>query len=293
MIRRENLPSGIGTSITKPIVDVNSLIKQKLPPLNATVLQISELLRDSNVSTKKLGQVVGCDPILAARLLKLANSSFYAREQSVTSIQQAIESVGLKSLYDIVILGAMADGFAKEIRGMVFGRVIWEHSIVVGLLARELSNILGLRGTEEAFLCGLLHDIGKILLLKGETELFESLLDKDSESEMLKGEEEVFGLTHSEIGAYVTHEWKLPDVVCSVIMHHHKPTQTSISTVITHIVNVADHLANIKGYGLRLEDKDELLWSVSVAFLKLAADQMDMAWENIEDSLTEVLSTFK
>jgi HD-like signal output (HDOD) protein len=65
MITREILPSGVGGSLLKPIIDVNSLIKLKLPPLNTTVTRVSALLRDDNVSTKKLAAVIGCDPILA------------------------------------------------------------------------------------------------------------------------------------------------------------------------------------------------------------------------------------
>jgi putative nucleotidyltransferase with HDIG domain len=293
MITREILPSGVGGSLIKPVIDVNALIKLRLPPLNATVARISALLRDQNISTRKLAAVVGCDPVLAARLLKLANSCLYFRQTPVISIHQAIEAIGLKALYDIVMLGAMADGFAKEIGNTVYGRVIWEHSIVVALLAREMSNILGLRGTEEAFLCGLLHDIGKILLLKGETGRFEKILDLPTEAEMLRSEEATFGLTHAEVGAYVTHKWELPEVVCSVIMYHHKPRYATVSTVITHIVNVADLIANINGYGLRLESKDDILLSDSVKVLKLTPDRIDLAWRNIQEQLREVLAAFR
>ncbi|MEP6902568.1 MAG: HDOD domain-containing protein [Actinomycetota bacterium] len=280
-------------SYTRTNVDIDLLVKLKLPPLNQSVMRISELLRDENVSTKKLANVVGFDPILAVRLLKLANSSLYARQKAATSIQQAIEAIGLKSLYDIVMLGAMADGFAKEIGNMVYGRIVWEHSIAVGLLSREISNIIGLRGTEEAFLCGLLHDIGKILLLRGEPQLFESFIDITSEIEMLEGEEKVFGLTHAEIGAYVTHKWELPEVVCGVIMHHHNPSRATISTVMTNVVNAADLIANINGYGIRVEDENEIFRSESVAFLNLNKLQINTAWENIQGSLLEVLSTFR
>lgn len=278
---------------SRKVVDIESLVKLKLPPLNRTVLRISELLRDENVSTRKLADAVGLDPILAARLLKLANSSLYARKKTTTSIEQAIGAVGIKSLYDIVMLGAMADGFSKEISTMVSGRIVWEHSIVVGLLSRQISDLLDMRGTEEAFLCGLLHDIGKILLLKAEPVEYPKICENMSEGEMLAEEERVFGLTHAEIGAYVTNKWQLPDVVCGVIMHHHSPRNATVSTVITHIVNVADHLANMNGYGVRLDDEQELLCSQSVSFLNLNAAQLVTAWENIEDSLGEVLATFE
>lgn len=281
------------TSVSKPKIDLEALVKLKLPPLNSTVLRISELLRDVNVTTKKLAEIVGCDPFLATRLLKLANSVAYSRQKNVVSIQQAIDAVGIKALYDIVMLGAMAQGFAKEIGSLKHGRAIWEHSIAVGLLARELSHLLGWRGTEESFLCGLLHDIGKILLLRADPELFETILEKQSGGDMLDFEEEVFGLNHSEVGAYVTYKWQLPEVVCGVIMNHHNPSRASISLVMTNIVSAADLIANVKGYGLRREEKDEILRSESVALLKLTRAQTNEAWDAIQDSLKEILATFK
>jgi putative nucleotidyltransferase with HDIG domain len=285
-------PSALGTFVSKPSVDMEALVKAKLPPLNSTVLKISELLRDVNVSSRKLAEVIGCDPFLAARLIKLANSAAYSRKKPVTSIQQAIDSVGLKALYDIVMLGAVADGFAREINRSVYGRAVWQHSVAVGLLARELSVVLDLRGAEESFLCGLLHDIGKILLIKHETELFESIATKKTESEMLKAEEYTFGLTHSEIGAYVSYRWQLPEVVCGVIMHHHDPEEATISTVITHIVCAADLIANVNGYGLRFEEAEALEFSPSIKYLKLHRDQITLAWENIQEAIKEIIVAF-
>lgn len=284
---------GIDNATNRSSIDIESLVKLKLPPLNRTVLKISELLRDPNVTNRKLAEVVGLDPVLAARLLKMANSSLYARNKATTSIEQAINAIGLKSLYDIVMLGAMADGFAKEIGTMVYGRVVWEHSVVVGLLSRQISDILDMRGTEEAFLCGLLHDIGKILLLRAEPELFDRLAQDKTEFELLHDEERAYGLTHAEVGAYVTHKWQLPDVVCGVIMHHHRPRSATISTVITHIVNVADRIANLQGYGLRQESEEALYQCEAVSFLNLDPMQIAMAWDNIQDSLGDVLSSFE
>ncbi|MBS1794944.1 MAG: HDOD domain-containing protein [Acidobacteria bacterium] len=292
MMIRELTAYPTGKAIAPSPIDVDSLVRLKLPPLNGTVARISELLRDPNISSRKLAEAVGYDPILAARLLKMANSSLYARKKATTSIERAIEAIGLKALYDVVMLGAMADGFAREIGTMVYGRIIWEHSIVVALLSRTISDLLNLRGTEEAFLCGLLHDIGKILLLKAEPEKFVGLLENKPEAEMLRDEEYVFGLTHAEIGAYVTHKWQLPDVVCCAIMHHHNPCNATVSTVITHIIAVADLVANINGYGLRLDEENALFDSRSVSFLNLSSAQISLAWENIQEPFQEVVKTF-
>lgn len=271
---------------------MDGLVKTKIPPLQGTILRLTELLRDINVSSKTLADTVGYDPILAARILKLANSSFYARRKPVTTLHQAIESVGTKSLYDLVMLGAMSDSFGKEIRDSVLGRTVWEHSLAVGLISREIAKILGLRGAEEAFLCGLLHDIGKILMLRSDGERFESLLDKRTEAEMFEWEQRIYGFDHTEVGAYVTYKWGLPESIYNVIMHHHHPSKTSTSTVVANVVNAADLVANINGYGLRLADEGEIFDSESVAFLGLTRDQMFEAWDNIQEPLEEIIWAF-
>ncbi|HQU82963.1 MAG TPA: HDOD domain-containing protein [Pyrinomonadaceae bacterium] len=278
--------------LLKPRLDMDGLVKTKIPPLQGTILRLTELLRDINVSSKELADTVGCDPILAARILKLANSSFYARRKAVTTIQHAIESVGTKALYDMVMLGAMSDSFGKEIRDSVLGRTVWEHSLAVGILARELSRVLQLRGAEEAFLCGLLHDIGKILMLRSDSERFESLLDKRTELEMFEWEQRIYGFDHTEVGAYVTYKWGLPESIYNVIMHHHHPSKTQTSTVVANVVNAADLITNINGYGLRLADEGEIFDCESVNFLGLTREQMFEAWDTIQEPLEEIIWAF-
>jgi putative nucleotidyltransferase with HDIG domain len=277
----------------EPRLDIESLVKVKLPAMKSSVLRIMELLRAPDVSIPALSAAVGCDPILAARVLRLANSPFYSRQKSVSTIQKAIEAVGTRALYDMVILDTMAEGFTREIRHSILIRTVWEHSIAVGLLSREIVKIIGLRGGEEAFVCGLLHDIGKILMLRTDIERLDSMLDQKTERQMLDWEERVYGFDHTEVGAYVANRWRLPEGICGVIMYHHQPSQAKISMVLANVVNAADNIANVYGYGLRLEDETVLQRAESIALLNLGRNQMLRAWDNIQEPFEEIISTFK
>lgn len=279
--------------LSKPKLNIELLVKVKLPPMKSTVLRIMELLRDPDVMTATLAETVRYDPILATRVLRLANSALYSLRKPVTTIHKALDAVGTRSLYDLVMLDAMADGFGTEIRNSVFIKSIWEHSIAVGLLSRELIRMLKLQGGEEAFVCGLLHDIGKILMLRADVERFESLLDYKTEAGMLEWEEKIYGFDHTEVGAYVANKWRLPEAVCSVIMHHHHPAKSTQSMVMANVVNAADLIANLHGYGLRLEEEMTLLHSESIALLKLDRSQINEAWENIQDAISEVTNLLK
>jgi putative nucleotidyltransferase with HDIG domain len=288
-----NYQSDSSDLLSKPKLNIELLVKVKLPPMKSTVLRLMELLRDQDVMTATLADTVRYDPILATRVLRLANSALYSLRKPVTTIQKALDAIGTRSLYDLVMLDTMADGFGTEIRNSVFIKSIWEHSIAVGLLSRELIRILKLQGSEEAFVCGLLHDIGKILMLRADVERFETLLEHRTENGMLEWEDKIYGFDHTEVGAYVANKWRLPDAVCSVIMHHHSPAKSTQSVVMANVVNAADLIANIHGYGLRLEDDKALLVSEPIALLRLQTPQINEAWENIQGAISDVTNLLK
>ena len=273
--------------------DIETLIKVKIPPLEGTILKLAELLRDMNVSTRQIADAVGCDPVLAARVLRLANSSFYCRLSTHTSLLKAIDAIGTKSIYDMVMLGAMSDRFAKEIGNTVVGRTIWQHSIAVGLVAREISHELGLRGVEEAFACGLLHDIGKILLFSADPDVFSAMQEQKNEQEMMAAEESAYGFNHATLGGHLGQKWRIPDSICSVIIHHHNPARSTISTVMAHIVNAADFITNSHGYGLRHDPNVSIFESNSIQYLNLTMENINNVWERIHDPLAEVIGTFR
>ncbi|MCW5960042.1 MAG: HDOD domain-containing protein [Pyrinomonadaceae bacterium] len=271
-------------------IDVEALVRTKLPPLPGSVVRILQLLQDSNVTTRALADAVSFDPLLTTRILRLANSPIYSLQRRVMSIATAIDVIGMRSLYDILMLSAAAESFSAEIRTSVIGRLIWEHSLTTALYARELSRELGLRGTEEVFLCGLLHDIGKILLLRADPQEYADALEKRGEKEMLVWEQETFGIDHSSIGELVAKSWKLPEAVGFTIANHHRTGE--IENIVPHLISVSDTVANINGFGVRFEEIESLTNSESVQLLQLKGEVLESVWERIEPGLQEVMDSF-
>jgi putative nucleotidyltransferase with HDIG domain len=273
-------------------LDLEAMIKAKLPPLPGSVAKILNLIQDPEVQTIKLAKAVLCDPSLTTRILRLANSPIYYLQRKVTSIQKAIDVIGVRALYDMLMLNLANDSFANEIQYSVIGRMIWEHSLTVAIYSRELSKTIGLRGSEEAFICGLLHDIGKIMLLRAEPEAYSDVLNKSTETELLQWEIETFGYEHGDVGAIVARGWKLPDDVGRVIFDHHKMAKIDNAGIVSHVINVADMVANVNGFGLRIEEFDQTYRSRSMTKLRLESDQLETAWNNVEGSLSEILDMF-
>ncbi len=276
----------------RPKVDIETLLITKLPPSPGTMMRITTLLRDFNASMREVTQAISYEPVLVVRILRLANSPVYALERNVTSIQNAISAVGTKAVHDIVMIGLASTTFSKEIKNSPIAKKIWEHSLAVAMTARELSKILGMRGTEEAFTCGLLHDIGKLILLSNDLEAYKTILELSGEHSMLLGETELFGYNHAEVGSLIARRWNLPQEVYYSILHHHDPSQSEQGNLVAHLVDVADQIANIKGYGLREEDGSNLETSESVMKLGFTMTQLEAAWSSAESNINEVIKTF-
>lgn len=276
----------------KPRINIETLVETKLPPSPGSLMRISNLLRDYNASTRKITEAINYEPILVARILRLANSPIYSLERNVTSVQTAIDTVGTKAIYDIVLMGLASATFSKEIRNSPLAQKIWEHSLAVAMIARDISQTLGMRGTEEAFTCGLLHDLGKIILLSNDLEGYSAIAVDCEESELLNNETQCFGFNHAEVGSLVARRWGLPDEVCYTILHHHNPSQSDQAMLVAHIVDVSDIMANIRGFGLRLEDESKLQFSESVMKLGLSDEHLENIWARVQENIEEVIRTF-
>ncbi len=271
------------------LINIEELVNAKLAPLPGSATRILGILQDEDVSTRSLAEVIGYDPVLTSRVMRLANSSMYAMRREVSTVSAAIAAIGVSSIYDIVMLGVAADSFSKEFRSMKTGVSLWEHSVSVAIASREISRELGLRGTEEAFTCGLLHDIGKNLLFQADSLRFpETEYAEDSDGASLI-EKRIFGYTHSQVGFYVARQWGLSDGVSSVLLSHHDPSQAAHAVVISHIVNVADDLVTRKGMGMHVGSPDTYPSSMSVNSLSLSETQMENVWIKTETSTNEIL----
>lgn len=278
---------------------LEKVLKENLPPLPGSVFRILELMRDPNTPSVVLAEAVGHDPMLAARMLRLANSSYYSRQKNITSLSKAIDTIGMKALYDALMLGVAANAFSKEIASGI-GAAIWRHSLAVALVARKVSELGDMRGGENAFICGLLHDIGKFVFLKADPKGYKSIFNGESNSEFSDQESEYFGVDHAEIGALLIKRWNLPETISSVILHHHKPDASPMALYVSHVVNAADEIAMMNGFDVLPPKEVELLPELETPFmptrsmmaLRLSQEQIKEIWNEVEPHLQEVLSAF-
>jgi|GEM_PF-2502794 len=276
----------------EPKIDIETLVDMTLPPSPGNIMRLSRLLGDENTSTREITQAIGYEPILAVRILRLANSTIYGLERNVTSVQAAIAAVGNKTLGEIVLMELASSTFAKQIRSSFFARKIWEHSLAVAMISREMAQVLQMKGTEEVFTCGLLHDLGKLVLLSYDFNGFPLIQGENDEEKMLEGERLRYGYDHAQIGSLVAGRWNLQAEICNSIQDHHGAAMAECPSMVTHIVEVADIVANSRAYGLRMESNDRLLNCESVAKLNLTPENLEFIWGRADEKIRAAIYSY-
>lgn len=195
-----------------------------LPPMPRTAARVLEHIDDDSSGADKLGRIIETDPALAGSVLRLVNSALFSLPQHVTALPQAIVLLGyprLRSLMLATVTAGLRDlvpSIAADARTRV-----WEHSIGTALAARQLADRLGCAAPEEAFVAGLMHDCGRLVLLLQRTVDYMLLLQRapghlpgtDSERALL-------GFDHSEVGAALLRHWNLAPEVIVAAEHHHR-----------------------------------------------------------------------
>jgi len=268
-------------------IDLESLIEVELPPLPGVAMRVAALTQDLDASTRKIADAIGCDPALAARVLRAANSPLFCFQRDITALPTAVSALGNETLYSLVFMSAAAEAFTKNARTQ-FEQKLWQHSVAVGVAAREIMLMLRLRGLEEGFLCGLLHDIGKLMLLRHDPLVYKELLGCE-ETELLRSETSVYGYTHAQVGALAAKRWNLPDEVCHTIFYHHDPGQSVNGILMARVVDFADSIAYHAGFGIQLDERN-LVESESAFSLRLTEEQIEQIIEKTRVGSGEAMS---
>lgn len=186
-----------------------------LPPLSVVALKLVELASDDTCSVNDLADLIKKDPSLAVRLLKLANSAFFQSPQPIATLKQAVVKIGLQRLRIMALSLSLRDSFPMGRVGPLDYEKFWRTSLYRALLAKSLAERLKTCNPEEAFVAGLILDIGLLiffdLLIKGKDE--DVIIESDSLEALLAWEREQYGIDHRKIGEVALNYWKFPETI--------------------------------------------------------------------------------
>ncbi len=201
---------------------------QKLPTLPHLLLKILHVCNEQKGHIKDLAGIIDKDPSLSMTVLRMANSPYYGLSCRVKNIQQAITILGTNTIRNIALCSSVQGIFANGKESPSFNlKGFWRHSLKCAVLARRIALKTNPREAEEAFLCGLLHDMGRLVLWTNFGERYTMLLEacENSPSARLKAEAELVA-DHCEIGAWLLRRWNFPSFEADAVLYHHEPANT-------------------------------------------------------------------
>lgn len=197
----------------------------RLPSLPAIALEVIDLVQDDSVSIKRIAETIQNDPAMSGKILKTVNSSFYGQSKSISTISQALVVLGLNSVKTLA-LGFTLVPNLKDAGASGFDHFrFWRHSLYAATSARCLAKAARLEVTEEAFLGGLLQDLGMLAMSQTLVKEYPPVLIEagDDHAKLLKVERATLQTDHAEIGAAVAESWKLPKQLVVPIRYHETP----------------------------------------------------------------------
>ena len=261
-----------------------------LPPMPHIILKAKEIMEDPNSSLKDLAGVIETDQAIVARVLTLANSAYYGVSGMVSSIQHASVLLGQKTLGELITISASSRLLSKRLKGYkVEPESLWKHSLAVAFGSKIIVQQLVPELADDAFIAGLLHDAGKIILdpyVHERHEAFEKFL-KDGDKSFLNAEHEILGFDHAEIMSRATRFWRFSETQSIAIRFHHYPS-VSENNQLAHIVHLANYLAHTAGMGADGNTSEPELEPGVLKFLGISAESLDVVLDEVVDSITKL-----
>lgn len=218
----------------------------ELPTLPSVILRINALLSNPRTTAQEVGIAIASDQSIAAKIIRLVNSAMYGFPGRISTITHAIVILGFSTVKNVILTTSILSNFdmKKNIPGFDMSG-LWMHSLATGSIARLIAQEIGYKGKEEAFVGGLLHDLGKVIHALYLQESFIRILNYSQSQNILYLESEKLleKTSHDQIGAWLSEKWNLPADLTAVLTHHHHPNLAGSHALLVSIVHVADVLA--------------------------------------------------
>jgi HD-like signal output (HDOD) protein len=246
-----------------------------LPSIPKVVFEVTRLLNDSKTATNRLSEVIGKDQGLTSKVLAIANSPLYGLKRKVSSIEFAVLVLGFQEIKNIVAALSFADSIEVVPTEFFDPQEFWLHSMLVGTAAKGISQNLGFEFGSEAFVAGLLHDLGILVINKFFNTEFIQIIEKASSENMtiFEAETEVLGLTHQEIGRFLAEKWDLPLILCESINYHHNPSDSNENKYFVSIIHLVDYMTQCLGVAQFYWDKDLRLDNSIIKLLNFSSEK--------------------
>ncbi|MCD6166955.1 HD family phosphohydrolase [candidate division KSB1 bacterium] len=250
---------------------------QNLPTLPEVVEKVLALVDDPETSTANLAKIISNDQALMSKVLKVVNSAYYGLPRKISTLTQATVILGFNTIKNLVLTASVFSTFGSDGVQKRFSRAdFWAHSLGCATGCKILSKRIRFGLPEEAFVAGLIHDMGKVVIDQFLPQDFGAILDLvDSEKiRIIDAEKKVLGVDHTQIGQWLAEKWNLPPHLVAAIAYHHAPQFAGENKKIVAIVHLSDAIARLEHLGYGGDHQAPIIDSKSWEMLSIPEDEL-------------------
>ncbi len=279
---------------------------ESMPTLPAVTLRVMEVTADPKSSANDLMGIISPDVSLTTKILKIANSPFYGLTREISSLKHAVTVLGFKEIRNLVISTVAFESFKNLKQNGKFDiNKFWRHSFYCALAAKTIAVDLK-NGSNDLFVAGLVHDIGKLAMYVTFPDEFMMQAEIMSPMKMkfttFEAEKDIFGMTHDEVGMKLLKKWMFPESLINAVGYHHHPQDADKKSPFPIIVHVADILTHV--YEMQVEGEegdsfeDELFYNDAINLSRSFGINWDVSdlrrfQQSLEESTRRETNTIK
>jgi len=264
---------------------------KELPTLPMIYFKVNKALQNSDASVKGVADIIEMDQAMSSKVLHIVNSSFYGFRSKISSINQAVMILGFNTVKNAIVSVSILDVFAIKEKFSGFDvKKFWAHSIAVAVICKHLAEKSRLAAPEDAFIAGLLHDMGKLIMLQYFKEDFGLIWQAQQKTGLTfyDAERTVLPVDHAQIGGYLARKWLFPNSLIDAIASHHTNKITSANAGLSACVIIANLFSKFKDTELPLinyvfpENINQALNPVlenTGSFIQETQEEIEMAYE--------------
>ena len=260
----------------------------KMPSLPTTVGKVIQLANDINSSAKDILAVIQLDPVLTAKVLKLINSAFFALPNKV-SLKQAVVLLGINTIKNLALSSAIIGQMGRNkisIKSFDQHR-FWEHSLGTGISSKLIWKKIHAdsQTSDEFFVAGLVHDIGKLVMALALPVLFSKTIQHAHEKKIpsWEAEAQIIGMDHAEVGSMLAQKWGLHESLINSTRKHHQPEGES--SQLTWVIHLANYYVNLKGYTNYPDSNEKEINEKAFEILGLGKEEIDLLLGSLAEEL--------
>jgi HD-like signal output (HDOD) protein len=299
MGRRLHVVTGLPMQMTleaEPKLKVGDVLKKvtTIATLPQVTMQIIKTVEDPRSTAQSLNKIVSHDPALVTRILKVVNSAFYGLPGQIGSVERAIVVMGLNGIKNIAVAASLGQLFrGATLCTGVSAKDLWIHCIAVAVASRDLARAMRLPLQDEAFLAGMIHDVGILVSLQLFPEQFRQACEESraTGSDFCKTERKIIGLDHQQLGMGLAEQWKFPRGCQLVAGYHHMPGELDDPLQqFVGVIYAADILCCKSKHGSTLTAANQTLTEEQMTQLQLSPEAVAQTAARLDQLVPEAIA---